>query len=210
MNALHATLIELLSQHVSPIIAQSITVRALREYRLDAARLTKDDLQVLRTRLASGLGVFSDQAAVDTFSTQLDALVGVAPTNREAVTITVTSERDLVEALSVTRRLCDQWRVRVLARQRVATVVSELARNIVTYTPGGVVELIPIDGPRPRVLIRATDHGPGISNLDEVMGGQYKSKTGLGKGLLGSKRLADRFEIRSGHGGTVVEAELDL
>jgi serine/threonine-protein kinase RsbT len=210
MTDLHATLIELLARHVSPIIARSIVTRALREYRLEPARLTREDLHALRSRLASGLRVFTEQSAVDAFSTEISALAGVNATARETVTINVKTERDLADALSMTRRICDKWRVRVLARQRVATVVSELARNIVIYTPGGVVELIPIEGPRPRVLIRATDAGPGITNLDEVMGGTYKSKTGLGKGLLGSKRLADRFEIRSGRSGTIVEAELEL
>jgi serine/threonine-protein kinase RsbT len=147
---------------------------------------------------------------VDEFHAEFSALVGTSSKARDAVTIPVKNEKDLAEALSITRRACDQWRARVLARQRIATVVSELARNIVTYTSGGIVELIPIDGARPRVLIRASDSGPGIANLDEVLAGKYKSKTGLGKGLLGSKRLSDRFEIRSGRGGTVVEAELSL
>ena len=210
MTDLHATLIELLARYVSPIIARSIVVRALRECRIEPTSLMREDLHALRSRLESGLRVFTEQSSVDAFSTEIAALAGVSLPSRETVTIAVKTERDLVDALSTTRRLCDQWRVRVLARQRVATVVSELARNIVTYTSGGVVELIPIDGPRPRVLIRASDDGPGITNLDEVMAGQYKSKTGLGKGLLGSKRLADRFEIRSSRGGTIVEAELEL
>ena len=210
MADLHATLIELMARYVSPIIARSIVTRALREYRLDPARLTREDLQALRSRLVSGLGVFAEQTAVEAFTTEIGGLAGNSSPARETVTLSVRSERDLADALSTTRRICDQWRVRVLVRQRVATVVSELARNIVTYTPGGTVELIPMEGPRPRVLIRASDSGPGIPNLDEVMGGRYKSKTGLGKGLLGSKRLSDRFEIRSGRGGTVVEAELDL
>src|SRR5688572_3524209 len=110
MTDLHATLIELLARHVSPIIARSIVTRALREYRIDPARLTREDLQALRTRLASGLRVFTDPAAVDAFSTEIGALAGVNSRARETVTITVKSERDLAEALSVTRKLCDQWR----------------------------------------------------------------------------------------------------
>jgi serine/threonine-protein kinase RsbT len=97
-----------------------------------------------------------------------------------------------------------------LIQQRVATLVSELGRNIVSYTPGGTVELIPLDGPRPRVLVRAKDSGSGILNLEEIMDGRYRSRTGLGKGLLGSKRLSDRFDVRSTRDGTVVEAELEL
>ena len=130
---------------------------------------------------------------------------------KESVTLHIKSERDLAEALMETRRLCQSWRVRPVTQQKIATVVSELARNIVSYTPGGTVELIPKEsGPRPSLLIRATDRGGGIPNLDEIMAGRYRSKTGLGKGLLGSKRLADRFEVRSGSNGTVIEAEFNL
>jgi serine/threonine-protein kinase RsbT len=60
------------------------------------------------------------------------------------------------------------------------------------------------------LLIRATDAGGGIPNLEQIMAGRYRSRTGLGKGLLGSKRLSDRFEVRSSSNGTVIEAELYL
>jgi serine/threonine-protein kinase RsbT len=40
------------------------------------------------------------------------------------------------------------------------------------------------------------------------MSGRYKSKTGLGRGLLGTKRLADRFEISTGKHGTRVVVEV--
>jgi serine/threonine-protein kinase RsbT len=92
----------------------------------------------------------------------------------------------------------------------VATVVSELARNIVSYTQGGTIELILTSDGQPRILVRATDSGNGIANLDEVLSGRYRSTTGLGRGLLGVKRLADRFNIRTSKSGTQVEAEVNL
>ena len=71
--------------------------------------------------------------------------------------------------------------------------------------------LIPQEGrAKQSLLIRATDGGGGIPDLDEILAGRYRSKTGLGKGLLGSKRLADRFEVRSGRNGTIIEAEFNL
>jgi serine/threonine-protein kinase RsbT len=209
MNDLHAALVDLLTRHVSPIIARSILTRALREHRVDGTRLTREDLQALAPRLEAGVRLFVEPDNLPSFQAALLELVGERP-QREALTLRVSSEHDLADALTETRRLCQAWSVRPIARQRVATVVSELARNIVSYTPGGIIEMIPLDEPTPRVLIRATDSGTGISNLDEVLAGKYKSRTGLGKGLLGSKRLADRFEVRTGRGGTVVEAELEL
>jgi serine/threonine-protein kinase RsbT len=92
----------------------------------------------------------------------------------------------------------------------VATIVSELARNIFMYTDGGTIDLVPTAEGPPRLLVRAVDRGRGIAHLDEVMSGRYRSKTGLGAGLLGTKRLVDRFEIETGPTGTRVEAEVAL
>jgi serine/threonine-protein kinase RsbT len=58
--------------------------------------------------------------------------------------------------------------------------------------------------------VRATDQGPGIPNLNEVLSGRYRSKTGLGKGLIGVKRLATRFTIHTDASGTHIEAEVRL
>ena len=91
--------------------------------------------------------------------------------------------------------------------QKCITIVSELARNIVSYTPGGSLE-IEIDDPTKRLRIRARDRGRGIKNLDEILRGEYQSKTGLGKGILGVKRLADGFDIKTGASGTEIRAEV--
>ena len=50
--------------------------------------------------------------------------------------------------------------------------------------------------------------GPGITNLDEILAGRYRSRSGLGLGILGTKRLADRFSIDSKPTGTHVEVEV--
>jgi signal transduction histidine kinase len=50
------------------------------------------------------------------------------------------------------------------------------------------------------------DHGPGIPHLEDVLAGRYRSSSGLGVGLLGARRLADRFQIVAPQGqGTSVE-----
>jgi serine/threonine-protein kinase RsbT len=56
----------------------------------------------------------------------------------------------------------------------------------------------------------ASDDGPGIANLDEIMAGRYRSRTGLGLGLLGSKRLSDSFDIQTSARGTCVTVEVRL
>jgi serine/threonine-protein kinase RsbT len=56
--------------------------------------------------------------------------------------------------------------------------------------------------------IRARDYGTGIKNLDHVLSGAYQSRTGLGKGILGVKRLAQNFQIKTGPTGTDVRVEV--
>ena len=207
MSAVHAALADLLAGFVSPIIATGIIARALREQDLHAKNLDVADLCVLAPRLEAAVKLFVEPQHLPAFRSGLDSMLGTLP-QREPVILSIKTERDLADALGATRRLCQMWRVRPLTQQKIATVVSELARNIVSYTPGGKVELIPIAGAHPGVLVRASDSGSGIPNLEQILAGRYRSKTGLGKGLLGSQRLAHRFDVRSSRGGTVVEAEL--
>lgn len=61
-----------------------------------------------------------------------------------------------------------------------------------------------------RFLLIAEDQGPGIPHLDQVLAGQYRSKTGLGRGLLGVKRLMQQFRAKTGAKGTRIEAEATL
>ena len=88
---------------------------------------------------------------------------------------------------------------------RIATSVSELARNAFRYARGGKVEFELEGSSAPQILlVRVSDEGPGITNLDEILDGSYRSTTGMGMGLIGSRRLMDRWEIDSSPLGTQV------
>jgi signal transduction histidine kinase/ActR/RegA family two-component response regulator len=94
---------------------------------------------------------------------------------------------------------------------RIATAISELARNAFMYARGGVVEFF-VEGQRaPQLLvIRVSDRGPGIADVDAVLSGRYRSPTGMGLGMAGARRLVDRFEVTSsiGQGTTVMVGKL--
>jgi len=60
------------------------------------------------------------------------------------------------------------------------------------------------------VRVVVSDQGPGISNVDEIFAGLYRSKTGLGRGLAGVKKLASRFKLNTSPRGTTVEFEIGL
>jgi serine/threonine-protein kinase RsbT len=119
------------------------------------------------------------------------------------------AESDIGRARAEARKICDSLGASPFAMQKVATIVSELTRNMVLYANGGLVRMAPAAmAGRKAVEIQASDEGPGIpkSKLDEVMSGRYKSRTGLGRGLLGTKQLADSFTIASDATGTRVMA----
>ena len=68
----------------------------------------------------------------------------------------------------------------------------------------GEVRIAAVEAPRRGVEVAARDEGPGIADLDLVMTGNYRSKTGMGMGLRGAKRLMDTFEIDTSPTGTNV------
>ncbi|MEZ4297624.1 MAG: hypothetical protein R3B70_21870 [Polyangiaceae bacterium] len=126
------------------------------------------------------------------------------------MTIQLTSEHDIPLARQVAREICEHLGTRALTQQRLLTIVSELGRNMVLYAGGGRMTLRPPTAKSRRIVVVAVDQGGGIPNLQEIMAGKYKSRSGLGLGLLGTKRLADSFHIETGRSGTTVVVEVIL
>jgi signal transduction histidine kinase len=89
---------------------------------------------------------------------------------------------------------------------RIATAVSEIARNAFEYAGGGRVEFIAETGAAQSLLVRVSDQGPGIADLDLILSGGYRSPNGLGIGITGSRTLMDEMRIDTRIGeGTIVE-----
>lgn len=90
----------------------------------------------------------------------------------------------------------------------IATAISELARNILTYaTVGEIVLKRDQRGSRRGLTVIASDAGPGIADLDRAMQDGYSTSASLGLGLPGTRRLMDDFAIDSHLGvGTTVTA----
>jgi serine/threonine-protein kinase RsbT len=115
----------------------------------------------------------------------------------ESLDIAIKVEGDIVRARGAGRDMCRDLGLSEINQVKVATAISELARNIFHYAQTGNITLRRLSGPRIGIEVIATDQGPGIPDLKLVMSGAYKSKTGMGKGLLGTKRLVDYFEVDS-------------
>ncbi len=210
MSEHYEQLTRVLGRYLSPIIAQGVINSALRDLEILPRKLTEADLARVVPRLDNGIRLFIDGSRQIAIRGELDALLGAPRSSPATHTIDIRTEPDISTARLRARALCDELSVRPLLVQKVATIVSELARNIVNYTPGGTVDLAINQGPPRHLRIRATDRGPGIENLEEIYSGRYRSRTGMGKGIVGVKRLADRFDMQSGRTGTRITVEVLL
>jgi signal transduction histidine kinase/DNA-binding response OmpR family regulator len=124
-------------------------------------------------------------------------------------TLDLAAERDVVVARQRARHVAALLGFGSQDQSRIATATSEICRNAVRYAGKGRCEFLLEEGPRAALLVRTLDQGPGIRNLEEVLAGRYQSGTGMGLGILGTRRLMDRFNIESvpGRGTQVMFAK---
>jgi signal transduction histidine kinase/DNA-binding response OmpR family regulator len=132
------------------------------------------------------------------------------PREFSIATLRLRNERHVVHARQQARDIAAQLGFDHQEQIRLATATSELARNAYRYATDGVVEFLITPTPPHKFLISVTDSGPGIANLTEILDGKYVSQTGLGKGIIGTRRLMDHFEITTSSTGTRVETGKEL
>jgi signal transduction histidine kinase/DNA-binding response OmpR family regulator len=118
--------------------------------------------------------------------------------SKPLLTVAIQYEQDVVVARQRARQIAALVGFDGQDQTRIATAVSEIARNAYQYARGGRVEFL-LEGDRsPQLLVvRVSDKGPGIPDVAHVLSGSYQSRTGMGIGLLGAHRLMDRVDIRT-------------
>jgi serine/threonine-protein kinase RsbT len=122
-----------------------------------------------------------------------------------SVSVAVRSEADIQSVTDTAKRYARELGMSVLDQTKMMTATAELARNILQYAGSGEMRYGIVEKPRRALLVTATDNGPGISDVARVMAPGYVSRTGMGIGLQGAKRLVDEFEIESASGrGTTI------
>jgi serine/threonine-protein kinase RsbT len=203
-------IVEILERHLSPLNARALVQRALKARRFKTDSLPPGEMREFGASLHRGLRLFLNEAAANQALQDIFELCNDSVKTATPSTVPVNTENDIITARMEARRICDDLGAKSFATQKVTTIVSELARNIVSYTPGGTLEIGAANGRQRRIVIRAIDSGPGIPNLGQILAGKYQSKTGLGRGILGTKRLADHFDISTGARGTSITAEIDV
>lgn len=131
--------------------------------------------------------------------TGMTPFAAVPPLGSQPIlSVAIRSEPDVVTARQRARQLAALLGFESRDQTRIATAVSEVARNAFQYAGGGSVEFSLEGRTAPQVLlIRIHDQGPGIADLSRIFDGQYHSPTGMGVGLSGTRRLMDQFHIES-------------
>ncbi len=121
--------------------------------------------------------------------------------------IPVETNDDIVRVRARVREAAESAGFSHIDQVRLVTAASELARNIRLYAERGMVEIARVKNDNRRGLrIKFEDSGPGITDIKLAMTDGYTTSRGLGKGLPGSRRLVDDFEIESAPGeGTTVK-----
>lgn len=116
----------------------------------------------------------------------------------DKITVEISAEGDIVTARQKGRSIAKDLGFSVVDQCRIATGISELARNIFLYASTGIISIHTfIDNNRKGVEIIAKDDGPGISDTKLAMLDGYSTSNGLGMGLPGTQRLMDEFKIIS-------------
>jgi signal transduction histidine kinase len=132
-----------------------------------------------------------------------------AATRRELIgSIFIRRESDLPRVRDRVRLAARELGFDNVTQIKLATVASELTRNIYEYAQAGQISVSLVErGERRGLELICEDEGPGIADIEQILSGEFESKTGLGKGILGSKRLMDEFRVQTAKGrGTRIEA----
>ncbi|MBL9103161.1 MAG: PAS domain S-box protein [Myxococcales bacterium] len=196
--------------HISQLFREFYQVDSSSTRRYEGTGLGLVITQRLCNMLGGDIRVVSKPGQGSTFTLELPAIHIEAGAPEVALELEVLAERDVARARMAVRELCQRLGARPLALQKIATVVSELARNMVLYAGGGRLVVGSVGTDKKCMFIRAVDEGAGIPELDAILAGRKVSRNGRGLGLIGTKRLADGFRIHTGPTGTWIEVEVNL
>lgn len=120
------------------------------------------------------------------------------------LSISIKYEQDVVIARQRAKQIAGLVGFDIPDQTRIATAVSEIARNAFSHAGGGKAEFRLEGQTSPQVLlIRVQDQGLGIADVPAVLQREPPARPGLG--IAAARRLMDQFEIESSPGsGTSV------
>ena len=132
--------------------------------------------------------------------------------NASLLNIQLATEPDVVVVRQRAKQIAALLGLTSAQQTALATSVSEIARNAINYgaSPAGVEYTVQDKANSSMLSIVITDKGQGIAELQKILDGGYQSRTGMGLGIIGSRRLCDEFYIESGRDGTTVRLSFNL
>ncbi len=205
MSDTRQQILEILGGHMSAILARSVLSLSISWSKVDPNRLRPGDDNRLLAELEKGCRLYvRDDTLRQTCMEQMQTLLTInghtLPPPEEPPRLTrvpVLGESDIVDARGIGRLVCNKLGFSGAMQIKVATAISELARNIVQYADKGEITITTLNGNRRGIEVVARDEGPGIADISLVMSDRYNSRTGMGIGLKGTRNLMDEFDLKS-------------
>jgi serine/threonine-protein kinase RsbT len=213
MKTVESEIGAILSGAISSITQRSIFNRLGGLAALPVSELTAQDRLTVMRELESSVRLFARSNSAELVAACARVLAAGAPGaaaggDNAPKRLAIEVEKDIATARLEAWSEAVRIGLSKFASVKVATAVSELARNIVFYAGRGTVELRSLkDDKGSKLQIVASDQGPGIAadTLEQVFAGTYKSARGMGKGLVAVQKLVDEFRLDTtpGRGTTV-------
>jgi len=132
-------------------------------------------------------------------------------TELESVRITIKSQSDVITCRQKTREYAATLGFGLADQTRLATAVSELARNALRHAGGGscLIHTVQRDFCH-GIQVLIDDEGPGIADIKQAMKDGFSTDRSLGFGLPAAKRLVHKMDIESKPSGTTVCIDMYL
>lgn len=128
---------------------------------------------------------------------------------RSLLTIPVSSELDVLASRQRARQIALFCGFGTQDQTRIATAVSELARNVFNYAGTGHVRFsVSEPDPHQALMIAIDDDGPGIRELARVLDGS--DRFSAGQGIRAARRFMDQCKIETGERGTHIILSKDF
>jgi len=200
----------LLEKTFAPVVARTLLMVARRRANCPEGEISGGVLATVVREIEGSLPAYlADPERRRACLSALRAFLGERSTSGTspivARLVPINSDADMRLVTEAARSCARDAGMSVLDQTKTMTVCAELARNILQYAGSGELRLWLVDRPRRGIGIEAVDRGPGIADLARVLSPSYVSRTGMGIGLQGSRRLVDEFDIESAPGkGTSV------
>ena len=124
----------------------------------------------------------------------------------EAV-VALAIQDDILRARQASRSAAAAIGFGTVDQTRLATVVSELARNALIYGGGGACRVLTrLTALERSVVIEVEDQGPGIADLTGALTRGYS--TGGGLGLAAVNKLMDEMTVETRPGRTLIRTRM--